>query len=409
MIKFLLYSPTEEPDFEEDWLLDIRLYSRSFRADRASIILEQLGLESQYLRQHIAVRLKFFDNKERFAKLKALVDPNDSPEDLDLKMLAVLARAEQPELLNVLRALFHSITDRNNDDGLDLGDPPDCWDQIEKFDLAASFWAFMERHFSYSEESPSFKNLLIRLMVTDLAHYLQGGLPKSLDHLLLPPAGRSNAVVCLAQWRDSSSKGSSYDVISGEVSRILHLQDVLGHLPFEELITVPTFLVVEQLVVQGVRDRILHSAETIDQEEICRFVTRRQDGHWASLNIPATEVAPRETYHSAYEAATAAAGLFALRNQHRDGLEFSSPTEFYEAYESELFHFDQIYRHFCEQADVVESFGWDLLKELRERVEAVYVNWFLVQESLAWGNACRSGGSDRVAEILEDRRAQPAG
>ncbi len=76
---------------------------------------------------------------------------------------------------------------------------------------------------------------------------------------------------------------------------------------------------------------------------------------------------------------------FALRNQHRDGLEFSSSTEFYEAYEAELFQFDQIYRHFCEEADVVESFGWDLLKELRERVEAVYVNWFLVQESLAWG------------------------
>ncbi len=135
--KFLLYVPTEEPDFEQDWLLDIRLYSRSFRADRASIIFEQLGLENQYLRQHIAVRLKFFDNKERFAKLKALVDPNDSPEDLDLKMLAVLARAEQPELLNVLRALFHSIPDRNRDNGLELGDPPDCWDQIEKFDLAA--------------------------------------------------------------------------------------------------------------------------------------------------------------------------------------------------------------------------------------------------------------------------------
>ena len=35
--KFLLYAPTEEPDYEDDWLLDIRLYSRSFRADKASI------------------------------------------------------------------------------------------------------------------------------------------------------------------------------------------------------------------------------------------------------------------------------------------------------------------------------------------------------------------------------------
>jgi 16S rRNA G527 N7-methylase RsmG len=35
---YLLYAPTEEPDYEADWLLDIRLYSRSFQADHASII-----------------------------------------------------------------------------------------------------------------------------------------------------------------------------------------------------------------------------------------------------------------------------------------------------------------------------------------------------------------------------------
>ena len=48
--KFLLYAPTEEPDYEDDWLLDIRLYSRSFRADRASILLQDLGWSNQHLR-----------------------------------------------------------------------------------------------------------------------------------------------------------------------------------------------------------------------------------------------------------------------------------------------------------------------------------------------------------------------
>src|SRR3977135_2051117 len=33
-----LFPPAEEPPFENDWLLDIRLYSRPFRADRASIL-----------------------------------------------------------------------------------------------------------------------------------------------------------------------------------------------------------------------------------------------------------------------------------------------------------------------------------------------------------------------------------
>ena len=56
--RYLVYSPAEEPEYEDDWLLDIRLYSRSFRADRASIILQDLGLSSQHLREHLADRTK---------------------------------------------------------------------------------------------------------------------------------------------------------------------------------------------------------------------------------------------------------------------------------------------------------------------------------------------------------------
>ena len=47
---YLLYDPNPELSPEDDWLLDIRLYSRTFYADRASIILNELGLESESLR-----------------------------------------------------------------------------------------------------------------------------------------------------------------------------------------------------------------------------------------------------------------------------------------------------------------------------------------------------------------------
>ena len=95
--RYLLYSPTEEPDYESDCLLDIRLYSRSFRADRASIILDQMGLSRQHLRDHIALRRKFFDDKQRLQKLRTLVASNDTEIDLDRKMIAVVVKAEQPE------------------------------------------------------------------------------------------------------------------------------------------------------------------------------------------------------------------------------------------------------------------------------------------------------------------------
>jgi hypothetical protein len=39
---FLLFAPIEEPDYEDDWLLGIRLDSRSFGADRAIILRQEL-------------------------------------------------------------------------------------------------------------------------------------------------------------------------------------------------------------------------------------------------------------------------------------------------------------------------------------------------------------------------------
>ena len=89
-------------------MLDIRLYSESFRADRASILLQELGLLTASLREHLLKYRKFFDAKDRLQKIKNLVAPDDMAADLDRKMIAVVAKADQPELFNLVRTIFHA-------------------------------------------------------------------------------------------------------------------------------------------------------------------------------------------------------------------------------------------------------------------------------------------------------------
>ena len=57
--RWLLYSNQIEPEPTKDWLLDVRLRSKSFRADSTSILLEDLGLSTQSLRGHLKDRAKF--------------------------------------------------------------------------------------------------------------------------------------------------------------------------------------------------------------------------------------------------------------------------------------------------------------------------------------------------------------
>jgi uncharacterized protein (TIGR02687 family) len=57
----------------------------------------------------------------------------------------------------------------------------------------------------------------------------------------------------------------------------------------------------------------------------------------------------------------------------------------YRAYETQLYRFDQLYRHFCEAADLAEARHWDVLKKLRSQIEACYVTSILNPMALAWG------------------------
>ena len=381
--KFLLYAPTEEPDYEDDWLLDIRLYSRSFRADKASILLQELGLVNPSLRTHVSDRRKFFDAKDRLQKIKALVAPDDAAGDLDLKMIAVVAKAEQPERFNLVQTIFHAWMEAGSE--LDLDNPPAVWGQIEKFDLDVPFWQMVKATFGYEEENPTLKNFLLRLLLTDYAHYLKGDVPQSIRGLLLPRTGWSNAVVCLADWRDSSSKGASYDRLSAEAAALLKIEDHLPSLEIDQLIDVMTFLVVEKRIASSLRERVQTTADTINADDVRAVAVRRQAGHWATLTVADSTDAPRQALHAVYDALVAAADFYALRNLHKSGFDFPDAASMYRAYETELYRFDQLHRHFCEAGDTAENQGWNVVKPLRADIEAHYVNWYLTNLALAWG------------------------
>ena len=388
--KFLLYTPAEEPEPDHDWLYDIRQYSESFRADRASILLQELGLLTASLREHLLKYRKFFDAKERLQKLKTLVSPDDTASDLDRKMMAVIARADQPELFNLVRTTFHSWIETSGD--LELDNPPAAFLQLEKFDLDASFWSMVRSAFGYEEPAPSPKNLLLRLLVTDYAHHLKGDPPQSLRGLLLPKSGWSNAVVCLAQWRDSSAKGLSYDRLSHEAAALLRIEESLRDLEAEPLLDVMTFLSVEKRIASSLRERVQATADTIPADEVRAIVTRRQAGHWATRNIADSPDVARHALHAVYDALLAAADFHTLRNLYRAGFDYSTPADLYWAYERELYRFDQLYRHFCEAADTAEAQGWNIVKPLRPDIEAHYVNWYLMNLALAWGRFLETGG-----------------
>ncbi len=382
--KFLLYSPSEEPEYNQDWLLDVRLYSKSFRADRASIILHDLGLESQQLRQYVHDRRKFFDAKERVRKLKSLVAATDTEYDLDRKMLAVVAKAEQPEWFTIVRTMFHALAEQAADDDGGLANFPTLWEQVTKFELEQPFWGAMKAQFGYSQESPSIKNLLMCMLATELVQQL-GETPAALSHFVLPRSGWGNVVVCLGQWRDSNAKCSSYDQLAMQVGSMLSIEDVVRGREVEKLLDISTFYEAEKAILSGLRDRVIATADAPKPDDIRSIATRRQDGHWANPAITGAPAVPRHALHDIYDALIQAAEFFEMKIRYGQGFEYASAKAMYLAYEADLYRFDMLYRHFVENADRAELANLGVLKTLREQVESAYSNWYLPTLALAWG------------------------
>ncbi len=370
---FLLYWPNAEPLAVKDWLLDIRRYSKTFYADAASILLNELGLTNMALREHLASRKAFFASKERTQSLKRRLDGRSGVEDslsLDFKMICVVlaCNADYQSLMMELGARLLS------DDEIDT-----VLATFEKYDLQASFWTLMSQHFGYhvdSSQTPSLRELFRRIMVSEFYEMLEGERPQWMPGQLLATAtGRANAMTLLGQWRDSSRHHANYATLAGEIAQQLELPSRLDAMSVLQLQNVSTFEQIEQGLIRQLIDRVLVGDLGMNPAEWTALMSRRRQGYWCR------EISK---YDLLYKALAQAQILFEMRRSFPDGFHYSSVNAMYQAYETELFRFDLGYRLFNESLEQLQGMAVEVLAELASRIEELYVHWYLYQLGLSW-------------------------
>lgn len=376
---YLVYDPSEEPNLEDDWLLDLRFCSESFRADKSSLILSDLGLAQQGLRTYIEKRRKFFDSKDRFSKIKLFICSSDSEIELDRHMMAVLTKSDSSELYSILFNLFAETVSEGI---VDLDSACPKWSQIEKFNLEDTFWQLIFNKFGYSDESPNIKKLMHRLFVADYISQSRSDVPPQLKILMLPSSGQSNAVVCLAQWRDSRDFSKFYDSVATFIAEDLTMNFYINNLGLVQLVGMNTFEAVEDAIERNLLKSLVANSLTLNAEEIKAFASKRQASHWVKSNSNYAEGKKR---FSTYECIAKAADFIDLKNKYSDGFKFKSSKDMYRLYETEIYKFDQLYRQFCENASNVNSTITDALKPLQELIETTYCNWYLQGLAVSWG------------------------
>ena len=376
--RFLLYSTQPVPEPQDDWLLNIRLYSKEFRADSATILVNDLGLSSTSMRGHLVLRKRFFAAQERISRVRKFIRPEFRERDVDMAILAVLTKSNRDSFNEILFRLFAEQYPASGS-LLDFFTP--LWKEVEKYGLVEFFWAEAKREFGYTglkkndgTEERSLRHLLRCLLVTDMANSLGNALPSSLSHFVLDEKLAHIATIFCGEWRRHLSWYRQYAHVTGRVASELGLQEALSTLRAEDFGECSTFEIVERFVAANIIRRL----ENDSVESLKAVIDSRRGLFWMEWQEDALQL-----YAEVYNGLEALLEIRRLKEKYANGFHFTDAAEAWKAYTGELYRFDQNYRRFCVAADAVESKA-DILKVARDLVEKWITEWYHGELAQGW-------------------------
>lgn len=361
---YLIYAPFPKPETADNHLEDTLLYSKRFFADRAALLLADLGIDEKY-RPLIEKHIKFWAEKKRAQRFYDLEIENYNETNILVGIMAALCSARTCSFEDVVRVVLT---------GGGLADNS-FMAEFERYDLLDAFWKLCEQHFGYTDVKPTLEKLIVAMFVTYTAKYIGAELPKPWKVFQSYKSG--NIIAFLDNLMNSVIYRETYDALSAHVAKSLNAGTVFaGYLP-EDLAGCDTFLCIDQIIIKWMTDRLLNEdigakLGTLTIPQVCE---KRQKMHFG----PQMEQS-YSLLDSAYHLITAAAyhcpdGFKAIVDKYRN-----TDCQIDSAYRRFYFAYDQL-------ADTAD------FETLRELAENIYTNEFLAELLPKWNAGLVDGDS----------------
>lgn len=361
---YLIYAPFPKPETADNHLEDTLLYSKRFFADRAALLLADLGIDEKY-RPLIEKHIKFWAEKKRTQRFYDLEIENYNETNILVGIMAALCFARTCSYEDVVRVVLT---------GGGLADNS-FMAEFERYDLLDAFWKLCEQHFGYTDVKPTLEKLIVAMFVTYTAKYIGAELPKPWKMFQSYKSG--NIIAFLDNLMNSVIYRETYDALSAHVAKSLNAGTVFaGYLP-EDLLGCDTFLCIDQIIIKWMTDRLLNEdigakLGTLTIPQVCE---KRQKMHFG----PQMEQS-YSLLDSAYHLITAAAyhcpdGFKAIVDKYRN-----TDCQIDSAYRRFYFAYDQL-------ADTAD------FETLRELAENIYTNEFLAKLLPKWNAELVDGDS----------------
>lgn len=367
LTNFLVYNPISYDKPEDNWLIDIELYSEEFRADIISIWMDEMHLVVPALRRLVRSYRKFFNAKERRKRITELKESVSTPAQLHLAVMAAICGLKEARPNLIIRAVISA--------GMDMKTNP-VYKEFEVYGAKDAFWAMVAQGSGYREEEVSLGRLAVHLLLTAVTRNIR---PENLEglHSFISLPHQAWCYDLISEWLHSKDVKKLYE-IARYAEDEARLPQRFTKMPLEDLLDTECFPSIDECILAKLMQEI--SVQTVSPETIIQAVDKRRTCVWY------------EDFRNYYEGILQVACMLDFYREHANGFHTVEPKEVWKEYTEIYYWMDTCYRkfHLC-FAESLRGYHpslSDLFNNVMEKVEGLYSHWFLGRLGSNWSNAC---------------------
>ncbi len=366
---FLVYCPLRYDKPEDDWLLNIELYSEEFRADLNSIWISEMGLPANSVMRQMVKKYRKFFNEARWRKsVASMAKEIQTASRLHLAVMASLCGLKKPDPSDIIRTLLAKSLDPAENS---------IYQNFAMYGAQEPFWVMVSQGtgFTARGEDADLGQLAVHLFLTAATRTIRQEFLSGLEARF----SLSHQAYCydlVSEWLVSDAQ--SVYRIARFVEEETRLADRFSRLEIEDLIETEIFPCINECILKMMMTQITDSI--IQPDAIRGVVEKRRTKVWYA----------HFSYY--YEGLLALADMQAFFLSHAAGFHLAEPRQVWEAYLSDYYQMDSAYRHFHlvfgRSLSVSNGELDDLFKQVAEQAEALYSGWFLTELCSNWTNVC---------------------
>ncbi|MBQ1398647.1 MAG: BREX-1 system phosphatase PglZ type A [Clostridia bacterium] len=380
---YLVYCPIAYESQEDNWLLDIELYSEEFRADLISIWMDEMGVpQTVDLRRGFKKYSKFLNAQSRRNKVASLCVPMKLSQ-LQVAIMAALAGLKTAKPNAVIKAVLQN--------GLNAAENT-VYQEFVGYGIDEAFWRMVEQGSGYSKDSdpkPDLKRLAAHLLLTASTRTMRQEFLAGLDDLI-SAAHQAYCYDFVSEWmhsEDSEGIRSIAELLENE----LNLPERFMNLEISDLLGTEVFPCVHEVILVKLMKDI--GDHLIDVNVITKTVEKRRTCAWY------------EPLQHFYEGILQLANMQAFYKTHAAGFHNALPEKVWKEYTSTYYVMDTYYRQFHKAyAASLKTYHPELsnlFAAVMEKVEGLYCGWFLGELGRNWSDVCAEQLRDygRILEV----------